>query len=162
MSDKFFFNKFGNSFTEILEQIQTEQYPGEMVNNKIVSSGWSCKDFMNFFMSLYLKYISLLENVEDSFDQTVNPQMRKYMQKFLENLICRLVQVKKEMIFYNNPIITLPGMIYVFLDDYIIDMKIEPRDVDLIIPRFFRERQFYYLTEQTYYNQRKTNPKIWR
>lgn len=140
MSEKYFFNKFTSAFTDILNQIQTEQFPAELDSNKkVISADWSCKKFLNFFVALYFRYIRLLKNVEDSYDQIINPQVRKYIKKFLANLLCRLVQVKKEIIFYNNPIISLPGIIYVFLDDYLIDMKMEPRDLDLPIPQYFRE-----------------------
>ena len=140
MSDKFFFNKFTSSFTDILDQIQNENYPAEVLENgKIVSEKWSCKDFLNYFVQLYYKYVKLLAKIEEAYDQTVHPQLRVHVKKFLENILCRLVQVKKEILFYNNPIIELPGIPYFFMDDYIIDMKIEPRDLDLIIPQYFRE-----------------------
>ena len=139
MSDKYFFVKFSNTLLDILDQIQTEQYPSEVENGKVVSEKWAFKDFMNFFVGMYFKYIKLLRDCEDSYDQTVHPQLRKYIKKFVENLLCRLVQVKKEMIFYNNPILYLPGIPYIFLDDYIVDLKLEPRDLELVIPKYFRE-----------------------
>lgn len=139
MSDKLFFTKFSNAFTDILDQIQQEQFPAEVENGKVISAQWTCKDFLNFFIGLYFKYIKLLRDVEDAYDQTVHPQLRKYILKFLTNIMCRLVQVKKELIFYNNPILELPGIPYIFLDDYIIDYKMEPRDLDLVIPKYFRE-----------------------
>lgn len=125
---------------DILQQVQTEQYPGEILTgSKVVSAGWSCKDWTNYFVSLYIKYVDILKRVEDCYDQTTHPQMRKMLMRFLKNLLCRVVQVKKELIFYNNPIIELPGIVYVFLDDYLIDLKLEPEALDLPLPRFFRE-----------------------
>ena len=149
MSDKYFFNKFSNAFTDMLDQIQNENYPAEIDKdtNKVVSEKWSFKDFLNFFVAIYFKYIKLLKNIEDSYDQTIHPQLRTYIKRFLENILCRIVQVKKEIIFYSCPIINIeipnktgvPGTPYVFLDDYLMDMKLEPRDLNLIIPRYFRE-----------------------
>lgn len=141
MSDKFFYNKFSNALTDILDQIQIENFPSEINMGKMISEKWSGKDTLNYIVGLYIKYINLLRNVEDAYDQTVHPQLRKYILKFLENILCRTVQIKKELIFYNNPILDLPGIPYVFLDDYIIDLKLEPRDLDLIIPRYFRENE---------------------
>ena len=140
MSEKYFFNKFTNSLTDILDQIQLEQLPAELdANKKVISENWSCKDFLNFFVTLYFKYIRIVTDVEDSYNQIIHPQLRKYIKRFLKTLLCRVVQVKKEIIFYNNPILTLPGILYVFLDDYLIDLKKEPRDLDLPIPNYFRE-----------------------
>lgn len=124
----------------MLEQIQYEQYPGELsTGTNLISSAWTCKDWINYFVNLYIKYIEILKKVEESYDQTTHSQMRKLMKKFVENISCRVVQVKKELIFYNNPIIDLPAIPYVFLDDYLIDMKLEYDALEVKIPRYFRE-----------------------
>lgn len=65
--------------------------------------------------------------------------MRKSIKKFLINLLCRVNQVKAEIIFFNNPIVECKPINYVFLDDYLIEMKLEPNAIDLIIPKYFRE-----------------------
>lgn len=140
MSEKYFFSKFSTSITDILDIIQTEHYPSELNSyNKENSSNWSFKDCLNFSILIYFKYIEILKNIEDSYDQTINPQLRKYIKKFLENILCRIVQIKKDIIFYNNPIVQCKGVPYVFLDDYLIDYKKEPRDLNLPIPQYFKE-----------------------
>ncbi len=61
------------------------------------------------------------------------------VKKFLQNILCRLVKVKGEIIYFNNPILELKPCHYVFLDEYLIDLKLEPDDLNLSIPRYFRE-----------------------
>ena len=65
--------------------------------------------------------------------------MRKSIKSFLENLLCRVSQIKAEIIFYNYPFEEVKPCNYIFLDDYLIEMKLEPDAIDLVIPNFFRE-----------------------
>jgi hypothetical protein len=65
--------------------------------------------------------------------------MRKSIRIFLENIICRINQVKSELIYYNYPIAEVKPCHYIFLDDYLIEMKLEPEALNLVIPKFFRE-----------------------
>lgn len=140
MSEPYFLSKFTYSINEILDLIQLEQLPSELdQNKKVISENWSCKDFLTFYIGLYFRYIKTLSKIEDSYNQLINPQLRTYIKKFLEAILTRIVQIKKEIVFYNNPILTLPGILYVFLDDYLIDMKKEPRDLDIVIPNYFKE-----------------------
>lgn len=139
MSDNFFYNKFSSAVLDILEQYQQEQFPNSVLN----SPSWSCKQWLKFFIPLYVKYIDILKRIEDSYDQTTHPQLRKTIKKFLENIMCRVIQIKRELIFYYNPPIdptlNIPGIPYIFLDDYLIDLKLEPDDLNLPIPRYFQE-----------------------
>lgn len=139
MSDKYYFSKFSSSFNDLLDLIQLENYPGELENGKLISEKWTPKDFANYSTSLYYKYIKVSKEIEESYDQIIHPQLRKYIKKFLENVLCRIVQLKKEIINYNNPVVTLPPVPYIFLDEYLIDLKLEPRDFDLVIPKYFSE-----------------------
>jgi SpoVK/Ycf46/Vps4 family AAA+-type ATPase len=61
------------------------------------------------------------------------------VKNFLQNILCRLVKVKGEIIYFNNPILEFKPCHYVFLDEYLIDLKLEPDDLEIAIPRYFRE-----------------------
>jgi hypothetical protein len=141
MSDIYFYNKFSTALVDILEQYQQELFPDNLnAKNQKISIEWSCKDWLNFYVALYVKYINVLKRVEDCYDQTTHPQMRQVIKKFLNNILARVVQIKKSLIFYNNPIIEVStGIPYIFLDDYIIEMKLEPDDLNLPVPRYFAE-----------------------
>ena len=80
-----------------------------------------------------------MRKIEDSYDQIIHVQIREMVKKFLQNILCRLVKVKGEIIYFNNPILELKPCHYVFLDEYLIDLKLEPDDLNLSIPRYFRE-----------------------
>lgn len=120
--------------------MQLEQYPGEITQGtQTVSTQWTSKDWLNYYVNLYIKYIDILKRVDDSYDQIIHPQMRKSIKKFLENLLCRVNQIKAEMIFYNFPFPEVKPCHYLFLDDYLIEMKLEPEALNIPIPNFFRE-----------------------
>jgi hypothetical protein len=157
MSDKYFYLKFTNALTDIIEQYQQETYPDSLgPKGGKISNSWVTKDYMNFYVPLYIRYIEILKNVEDCYDQTTHPQIRKFIKKFLENLICRVCQVKRSLIIYNNPIFekTKTSFSYVFLDDYLIELKLQPENLNLPIPRYFREDTEYFITRNMLIDQR--------
>lgn len=141
MSEKYFYDNFFNALIELHEEIQLEHWPATIgPNGKRPCDSWTdMKQFLNFFVGIYVKYIYLMRKIEDSYDQIIHVQIRAMVKKFLENIICRLVKVKGEIIYYNNPVLELKPPHYVFLDNYLIDLKLEPSDLEIAIPRYFRE-----------------------
>ena len=141
MSEKFFYDNFFQSLIELHEQIQLEQWPASIgPDGKKPADSWkNMKQFLNFYVWIYVKYIYLMRKIEDTYDQIIHVQIREMVKKFLQNILCRLVKVKGEIIYFNNPILELKPCHYVFLDEYLIDLKLEPEDLDLAIPRYFRE-----------------------
>ena len=65
------------------------------------------------------------------------------MKTMLECLLGRIIECKLELIYFNNPTYDiLPGSVsipYVFLDDYLIELKLEIDALNLPIPKFFTE-----------------------
>lgn len=144
MSEKFFYDKFFQSLIELHEQIQLEQWPATVgPNGKRPADSWThLTQYENFYIGVYIKYIYLLRKIEDCYDQIIHVQIRDMVRKFLENIICRLVKVKFELCYYSIPDLQDPKikpLDYIFLDDYLIDLKLEPCDLEIPIPRFFRE-----------------------
>ena len=141
MSEKFFYDNFFQALIELHEQIQLEQWPASIgPDGKKPADSWkNMKQFLNFYVGIYVKYIYLMRKIEDSYDQIIHVQIREMVKKFLQNILCRLVKVKGEIIYFNNPILEFKPCHYVFLDEYLIDLKLEPDDLDLAIPRYFRE-----------------------
>ena len=141
MSEKFFYDNFFQTLIELHEEIQLEQWPASIgPDGKKPADSWkNMKQFLNFFVGVYVKYIYLMRKIEDSYDQIIHVQIREMVKKFLQNIICRLVKVKGEIIYFNNPILEFKPCHYVFLDEYLIDLKLEPDDLEIAIPRYFRE-----------------------
>ena len=141
MSEKFFYDNFFQSLIELHEQIQLEQWPASVgPDGKKPADSWkNMKQFLNFYVGVYVKYIYLMRKIEDSYDQIIHVQIREMVKKFLQNILCRLVKVKGEIIYFNNPILEFKPCHYVFLDEYLIDLKLEPDDLDIAVPRYFRE-----------------------
>ena len=147
MSEKFFYDNFFQAIIELHEQIQLEQWPAMIgPNGKRPCESWTNpKMFSNFYIGVYLKYIYLLRKIEDCYDQIIHVQIRDMVKKFLECILCRVVKVNFELTYYNLPPLdpsdkaTTKPLDYVFMDDYLIDLKMEPSDLVLPIPRYFRE-----------------------
>ena len=141
MSEKFFYDNFFQTLIELHEQIQLEQWPASIgPDGKKPADSWkNMKQFLDFYVGVYVKYIYLMRRIEDSYDQIIHVQIRSMVKNFLQNILCRLVKVKGEIIYFNNPILEFKPCHYVFLDEYLIDLKLEPDDLEIAIPRYFRE-----------------------
>jgi hypothetical protein len=139
MSDKYFYNKFSSALTDIIELYQTEQAPSMVKPNQKSGSAPVAQSMINFFIPIYVKYIDVLKRMEDSYDQTTHPQIRKVMKKFLENLMCRIVQLKQDLIYYHYPFPNIYKFHYFFINDYLFDLKLTPDAFDIVIPRYLRE-----------------------
>jgi hypothetical protein len=65
------------------------------------------------------------------------------MRNILEFLLARIIETKIELINFYNPtnflVPGMPGIPYVYLDDYLIELKLEIDAIDLPIPRVFTE-----------------------
>ena len=150
MSEKFFYDNFFQTLIELHEEIQLEQWPASIgPDGKKPADSWkNMKQFLNFYVGIYVKYIYLMRKIEDSYDQIIHVQIRSMVKKFLQNILCRLVKVKGEIIYFNNPILEFKPCHYVFLDEYLIDLKLEPDDLDIAIPRYFREDNSDHMIER--------------
>ena len=47
---------------------------------------------------LYIKYIEIYKRLEDCFDQMVHPQKRIFIKRTLECSLCRICELKKNLI----------------------------------------------------------------
>ncbi len=84
---------------------------------------------------LYIKYIDIYRKIEECYDQIVHPQKRIYIKKVLESTICRICELKKELVMYNPR----QGSMYVHLDQLLFDLKYDPSILEIPVPSYFRE-----------------------
>jgi IQ and AAA domain-containing protein len=65
----------------------------------------------------------------------VHPQKRIYIKKVLESTICRICEVKKDLVLFNPR----PASMYVHLDQLLFDLKYDPSIIEIPVPRYFKE-----------------------
>ena len=65
----------------------------------------------------------------------VHPQKRIYIKRVLESTICRICEVKKDLVLFNPR----PASLYVHLDQILFDLKYDPSIIEIPVPRYFRE-----------------------
>lgn len=87
------------------------------------------------FAVLYIKYIEIYRKLEECYDQIVHPQKRIFIKKVLESTICRICEIKKQLITFNYR----EGSIYVHLDGLLFDLKYDPSVIEIPVPRYFKE-----------------------
>jgi hypothetical protein len=87
------------------------------------------------FTYLYVRYLQVFRKLEDCYDQIVHPQKRRDIKLSLETVMARVVQIKHEINRFNPRMKTD----FVNLDEYLIDLKLSPNQIEVPIPNFFRE-----------------------
>jgi IQ and AAA domain-containing protein len=101
------------------------------------------------FACLYIKYLQIMQRLEQCYDAMVHPQKRIDIKMVLELVIRRVLELKHELVKWNPPPsdVRLPlpcpeeafPWEYVNLDDILVDLKLPPETLDVPVPRYFRE-----------------------
>ncbi|XP_075944730.1 dynein regulatory complex protein 11 [Anarhichas minor] len=112
-----------------LSRLLTEELPAEPRRPE--------KDRVVFFQRLamlYVRYIQIFRQLEEVYDQVVHPQKRKVIRATLEGVIGRVLELKNEMV-------EKEFSEYHYMDDVLHDFKLTPADLEIPIPRYFKELQ---------------------
>ena len=79
--------------------------------------------------------MEIYRNMEACYDQMVQPQKRLDIRPALELLIIRILEVKEKLIEFNRR----PHSILVHLDDILMDLKMDPKVLEVPVPRWLRD-----------------------
>jgi len=96
---------------------------------------WPPDEVFQHLAGLYIKYIDIYRKLEETYDQCVHPQKRIFIKKTLECTICRICEMKKDLVLFNPR----PASIYVHLDQLLFDLKYDPSMIEIPVPRYFKE-----------------------
>uniref|UniRef100_A0A673IR06 Zgc:153738 n=1 Tax=Sinocyclocheilus rhinocerous TaxID=307959 RepID=A0A673IR06_9TELE len=95
------------------------------------------RDRVVFFQRLatfYVRYVQIFRQLEEAYDQSVHPQKRRVIRQVLDSVMGRVLELK-------NEIMEKEFSEYHYMDDIIQDLKLNPEDLEIPIPRYFiRER----------------------
>ncbi|XP_076159046.1 dynein regulatory complex protein 11 isoform X2 [Alosa pseudoharengus] len=102
------------------------------------------RDRLQIFQTLagfYLKYLQIMRNLEEVYDQMVHPQKRRVVRTVLEGIMGRLLELKNEMV-------ELEFSEFHYFDDMLQDLKMTPSDLEVPIPRYFVREKLRVLKER--------------
>ncbi|EPZ33013.1 P-loop containing nucleoside triphosphate hydrolase protein [Rozella allomycis CSF55] len=83
----------------------------------------------------YIKYILFFNKLEESYDQLVQPQKRRLLGDLLVSVAGRLLEIK------HLEIANTEFSDFGCLDDLLLDLKLNPKDIDIHIPKFIMEER---------------------
>lgn len=84
---------------------------------------------------LFVKYIRIVNNLDECYDQIIHPQKREIIGRLLDTSLGRLLEIKRE-------IVRIELDDYIFLDDILLELKMTHQDIEVRIPQnFWRERE---------------------
>ena len=93
------------------------------------------------FALLYVRYLQIFRDIEESYDQIVHPQKRRDIRIILDIVMVRMLQLKRKSIQYSF----YPGSCwnYISLDKYATMLQLSlngnKSDLDLVVPKYFLE-----------------------
>ncbi|XP_065679936.1 dynein regulatory complex protein 11 isoform X2 [Hydra vulgaris] len=102
------------------------------------------KDRLVAFQNLaviYVKYITIFRKLEECYDQIVHPQKLLVIRKVLDGVMGRILELKNNMV-------SLELSEYHYFDDVISDLKITPKEIDIVIPKYFLEESKHPIKEK--------------
>ena len=82
----------------------------------------------------FVKYLRIIKNLNECYDQIVHPQKRMLLRKLLDGTIGRLLEVKKELV-------ALDCSEFHYFDDILSDLKLTPDDLKMPIPKYFLQQE---------------------
>jgi SpoVK/Ycf46/Vps4 family AAA+-type ATPase len=106
-------------------------------------------DVFSHFALVYLGYLRALRLLEEAYDGLVHPQKRRALKRTLEATMGRVVELR-------NTLRLMPDLRrhseahqdWVFLDDFLEDLKLTPEVFDLTIPAYFTHERREELRER--------------
>ncbi|KAE8744483.1 hypothetical protein FOCC_FOCC008871 [Frankliniella occidentalis] len=83
---------------------------------------------------LYVKYITVMNSLDQCYDQMVQPQKRILVRKLLDSTLGRMLELKHELV-------NLDLSEFSYYDDVLIDMRILPQEAEITIPQYYRRER---------------------
>ena len=77
----------------------------------------------------------MYRKLEACYDQMIQPQKRLEIRPSLELLVIRILEIKEKLIEHNRR----PHSTLVHLDDILMDLKLDPRVLEIPVPRWLRD-----------------------
>ncbi|MCI4380514.1 hypothetical protein PGIGA_G00240810 [Pangasianodon gigas] len=130
------YNKLWTEAHEELGDLLSQELPPEPLRPE--------RDRMVFFQrlaTLYVRYVRIFRELEEAYDQIIQPQKRRLIRDVLDGVIGRVLELKNEMVEkeYSE---------YHYMDDVIQDLKLMPEDLEIPIPKYFLSERRKVLQER--------------
>ena len=103
MSNQYYELNWRNALKEIEEVYKFEFQPlKENINKKKIKYRRKDKEWFSHYSNLYIKYIKIFKTLENCHENSNNPQKKKILKEMLENILKRVLIVKKHLIRFNT------------------------------------------------------------
>ena len=132
------------SMVELLDQLELWDPDSSDQAAEQVKASDKNEQFQQY-ATLYIRYLQIFRQLEESYDQVVHPQKRMDIKKTLEAAMGRLLEVREKLVALKE------GNNFFNLDDVLVDLKLTPAALEVPVPRFFLEDQAHLLEEREKY-----------
>ncbi|XP_069677027.1 dynein regulatory complex protein 11-like [Periplaneta americana] len=126
-----YYSKLWQETERLLDRTLEYDLPLQTTETRIKESA----DAQATVFTLYLKYIELIRNLDQCYDQIVQPQKRPMIRKLLEMCLGRMLELKNELV-------DLELTNFNYNDEVYIQLKKTPWDGEIVVPKYYvRERE---------------------
>ena len=124
---------------ELADQIEIENPPKQFdeKGKQLPDPEISWEDAFNHLAALYVRYVQIFRKLEDCYDQIVHPQKRRDIKISLEVVMARICQIKKDLVKFGP---NGRQSDFLSLEELLLDLKLSPSDLEIPIPRYFKEQ----------------------
>ncbi|NWV76637.1 DRC11 protein, partial [Dasyornis broadbenti] len=99
---------------------------------------------MKMLATCYIEYLEIIRKLKAAHDHLIHQQKRAAVQKVLDGVMGRLLEIKKEMV-------ALEKTECPYMDDILMDLKRVPEDIEIPIPEYFVKENLRILQEREKY-----------
>ncbi|KAK6634163.1 hypothetical protein RUM44_004771 [Polyplax serrata] len=83
---------------------------------------------------LYVKYITVVNKLDQCYDQILQPQKRIIIRKLLDATIGRVLEMKNELV-------NLDMSEFSYFDNILLELKLLPQEVEIGVPKYYRRER---------------------
>lgn len=141
MSNVTFDLQWKEAMVELLDELELLDPMSSLTAQEMMVTQDNVEKFQHY-STMYIRYLQVFRKLEESYDQMVHPQKRMDIKKALEAVMGRLLEVKELLIDLNKQVV------FINLDDVLVDLKLAPDVLEVPVPRFFIEDQARALEER--------------
>jgi len=133
MSNAFYERKWHETIKAIHDVSELEQEP---LKNAPAKKGYSTQEWFKHHSVMYIAYLEIFKNLEECFENCIQPQKRLLIKSMLVAVIRRILELKRDLVQFNvsTPIINSE---FVNLEDTLASLQKLPSALDIRVPKFY-------------------------
>jgi SpoVK/Ycf46/Vps4 family AAA+-type ATPase len=133
MSNAFYERKWHETIKAMQDICEQELEPMKNIGTK---KNFTTEEWFKHFSLIYIAYLEIYKNLEDCFENCIQPQKRVLMKSTLISVIKRLLEIRRDLVQFNvsTPIINSE---FINFEELLTSIHKLPSVLNIRVPRFY-------------------------